>query len=247
MKYIGITGHRGSGKTSVGYLMGNVMDEIIKGRNKDDIKERFDTWCEDIKRSKNAIYECVLDHVYFDSFGEMPKAFVAQLLSIDMSVLDSEVMRDNMYVNMKDFRLYAYDESFKIITSEDILNNTAKRWKDCYISLREFTNCLSLTIMQRFFGADVWLKSLIVNDEKWQTSVDAWTIFLDVKTKEEMKYINDKNGIVIKTMRPSHKKSNAGIVNADSEAADFTINTEGQLIDLFESIYSVAEKICNEH
>lgn len=247
MKYIGITGHRGSGKTSVGYLMGNTMDAILKGRDKNNIKECFNTWCEDIKRSKNVIYDCVLDYVYFDSFGEMPKAFVAQLLSIDMSVLDSEVMRDNMYVNMKDFRLYAYDESFKIITSDDILNNTSKRWKDCYISLREFTNCLSLTIMQRFFGADVWLKSLVVNDEKWQTNTDAWTIFLDVKTKEEMKYINDKNGIVIKTVRPSHRKSNAGIVSTDAGTADYVINTEGQLIDLFESIYSVAEKICNSH
>ena len=247
MKYIGITGYRGSGKTSVGYLMGNTINAILKGHNKDEIHDYFSTWCEEIKRTKNAIYDCVLDYVYFDSFGEMPKAFVAQLLSIDMSVLDSEVMRDNMYVNMRNFRLYTFDESFKVITSDDILNNTSKRWKDCYISLRDFTNCLSVNIMQRFFGADVWLKSLVVNDEKWPSDHAEWTIFLDVKTKEELQYINDKNGVVIKTMRPSHKKSNAGIVNADSEAADFTINTEGQLIDLFESIYSVAEKICNEH
>ena len=245
MKYIGITGHRGSGKTSVGYLMGNTINAILKGHNQDEIKELFNTWCDDIKRTKNAIYDCTLDYVYFDSFGEMPKAFVAQLLSIDMSILDSEIMRDNMYVNMRDFRLYNYDPSFKVITPEDILNNTAKRWKDCYITLRDFTNCLSLTIMQRFFGADVWLKSLIVNDEKWCYANDnVWTIFLDVKTKEELKYIHDKNGIVIKTVRPSHKKSNSGIVDADSEDAHFIINTEGQLVELFDSIYDVAEKIC---
>ena len=39
MKYIGITGHRGSGKTSVGYLIGNTIDAILKGREKDNIKE----------------------------------------------------------------------------------------------------------------------------------------------------------------------------------------------------------------
>ena len=109
MNYIGITGHRGSGKTSIGYLLGHIRD-CIKGKyTKEDIKKLYLTWCETIKKNNNAIYDCGLDHVYFDEFGEMPKSFVAQLLSIDMSVLDNDVMKDKMYVNMKDFKLYVFE------------------------------------------------------------------------------------------------------------------------------------------
>lgn len=247
MKYIGITGHRGSGKTSTGYLLGNTIDMLLKGYSKEDILDKFPDWCDAIKQSKNAVYDCALTNVYFNTFGEMPKSFVAQLLSIDMSLLDSDTMKDNMFVNMNDFKLYTLDDSFTVIGTDDILNNTSRRWKDRYISLRDFTKCLSIDIMQKYFGADVWLKSLKVNDEKWSLPNNSWTIFLDVKTKEETKYIEEKNGILVKTIRPSHKKSNSGIITTDQEDTNFIINTEGELIDLFDSIYDVSKEILEKN
>ena len=39
MNYIGITGHRGSGKTSVGYLLGNILDCLKGDYSKEDIKK----------------------------------------------------------------------------------------------------------------------------------------------------------------------------------------------------------------
>ena len=243
MQFIGITGHRGSGKTSVGYLLGNMLNAIRKGSEKEDIEIMFKDWCNTIKANENAIYDCPLYYVYFDEFGEMPKSFVAQLLSIDMTVLDNDTMKDTMYVNMKDFKLYSKDSAFKIITAEDILAGN-RRWKDCYISLREFAKVFSIDIMQKFFGTDVWLKSRVVNDEKWQvSSMDGWKVFSDVKTKDEIKYIRDNAGIIIRTIRPSHKKSDAGITNTENSDVDFIINTEGQLNDLFDKIYNIAEEI----
>ena len=38
MQFIGITGHRGSGKTSVGYLLGNMLNAIHKGTEIEDIE-----------------------------------------------------------------------------------------------------------------------------------------------------------------------------------------------------------------
>jgi hypothetical protein len=243
MNYIGITGHRGSGKTSVGYLLGNTINAICKGSIKEDIEVMFNDWCNAIKSDENAIYDCPLYYVYFDEFGEMPKSFVAQLLSIDMSVLDNDTLKDTMYVNMKDFKLYSKDQSFKIITSVDILNGS-KRWKDCYISLREFAKVFSIDIMQKFFGTDVWLKSRVVNDEKWQvSSTEGFKVFSDVKTKDEIKYIKDRDGIIIRTCRLSHKKQHDGISNTENADADFIIDTEGCLYDLFDKIYNIANKI----
>ena len=247
MNYIGITGHRGSGKTSIGYLLGHILDCLKGNYSKEDIENLYLAWCETIKKNNNAIYDCSLDHVYFDEFGEMPKSFVAQLLSIDMSVLDNDVMKDKMYVNMKDFKLYAYDKSFKVLTANELLEytkaNTPKKWKDIYVSLRDFAAYFSVTIMQNIFGTDVWVKTRIQNDLKYPEADEGYKIFSDVKSKEEIKYIKDHNGIIIRTSRPSHRKSNAGISNTEDTTADFIINTEGNLIDLFEKIYEIGEKI----
>ena len=243
MQFIGITGHRGSGKTSVGYLLGNTLNAIRKGTEIEDIETEFKHWCDTIKADENAIYDCPLYYVYFDEFGEMPKSFVAQLLSIDMSVLDNDTLKDTMYVNMSNFKLYHKDPSFKIVAAEDILAGS-RRWKDVYISLREFAKVFSIDIMQKFFGTDVWLKSRVVNDEKWQiTFTEGFKVFSDVKTKDEIKYIKDNSGIIVRTLRPSHKKIDAGITNTENSDADFIINTEGPLIGLFEKIYEIANEI----
>ena len=240
---IGITGHRGSGKTSIGYLLGNILNSIRRHYTKEEIFEDYKEWCTTIKQNNNAIYDCCLDYIYFDEFGEMPKSFVAQLLGIDMSVLDNDTLKDTMYVNMSNFKLYAYDESMKIINAEGILSKPPKKWKDTYISLREFIKVFSIDIMQRFFGSDVWLKSRRVNEEKWNDFIDGWKLFTDVKTKEEINYIKDNNGIIIRKIRPTNRKKNEGITNTQDVDSDFIINTEGQLIDLFDKIYELAIKI----
>ena len=245
MQFIGITGHRGSGKTSVGYLLGNTLNAICKHTEIEDIETEFKYWCDTIKADENAIYDCPLYYVYFDEFGEMPKSFVAQLLSIDMSILDNDTMKDTMYVNMKDFKLYSYDKSFEVIKASDVLNHRGtKKWKDVYLSLREFAKLFSIDIMQNHFGSDVWLKSRVVNDDKWQiSSTDGFKVFSDVKTKDEIKYIKDNSGIIVRTLRPSHKKIDAGITNTENSDADFIINTEGPLTGLFEKIYEIANEI----
>lgn len=244
---IGITGHRGSGKTSIGYLLGNILNSIRIHHTKEEIFEDYKEWCATIKQNNNAIYDCCLDYIYFDEFGEMPKSFVAQLLGIDMSVLDNDTLKDTMYVNMSNFKLYTYDDSIKMINAEGILSKPAKKWKDTYISLREFIKVFSIDIMQRFFGSDVWLKSRRVNEEKWNHFIDGWKLFTDVKTKEEINYIKDNNGIIIRTIRPSNRKKNEGITNTQNVDSDFIINTEGQLIDLFDKIYEIGEKIYEMH
>ena len=241
MKIIGITGHRGSGKTTIAYLLGNILESIKCGDTKDETMVLFENWYNTIKQNNNAIYDCSLNHVYFDEFGEIPKSFVAQLLSIDMSLLDNDVMKDNMYVNMSNFGLYKHEESFNVITAEDVLNNTSKKWKVCYISLREFMKCLSIDIMQKFFGTDVWLKTRCMNDSKWQTTDISWKIFSDVKTQDEIKYLKDNNGIIITTSRLSKKKQQNGISNINKIESDYSINIDND--NMFETLYNIATNI----
>lgn len=245
MQYIGIVGHRGSGKTSTAYLLGNVLELIKKGYSKNDLKSYYNEWCETIKNNQNAIYDCALNYIYFDEFGEMPKSFVAQLLSIDMSVLDNDTMKDNMYVNLLDFRLYSLEDNFMVVDSDWLLKNRAVKYtgEPIYMSLREFVKCFSIDIMQKYFGSNVWLKVLKANDSKWSEPECGFRLFSDIKTIDEIDYIKEKNGILICTKRPLNKKSKKGITNIEEYNPDYVIDTTGELVDLLDNIYEIAISI----
>lgn len=242
MKYIGITGHRGSGKTSTAYLLGNILDCLKHGHSKEAIRMYYTDWCSKIKNNQNAIYDCALDYIYFDEFGEMPKSFVAQLLSIDMSVLDNDTMKDTMYVNLSDFKLYSREDHFCVVDSNWLLLNKSDNCfgESAYMPLREFVKCFSIDIMQNIFGSNVWLKVLKVNDSKWNEPDSGWRVFSDVKTIDEIEYIKNKQGVLIRTKQPSNKKSKKGITNIENCNPDYIIDTSGELIDLFDSIYEIA-------
>jgi hypothetical protein len=112
------------------------------------------------------------------------------------------------------------------------------------MSLGEFARCFSVDIMQKMFGTDVWLKTRIVNDTNWQDTTQGWKIFSDVKTKDEIKYIKDNDGILIETVRLTKKKKNNGISNIDETCdVDYIIITEGDLRSLFDKMYNIATDI----
>lgn len=251
MNYIGVTGHRGSGKTSVSFLLGNILDNLEKGLSKDEIYENYKIWCEELIDNDNIIRNAVLDNVYFDEFGDMPKAFVSNLLSIDMNMLYNDVLKDKMFVNMKDFKLYPRDKVLKVLTANELVEYTKshspKKWEDIYISLRNFAEYLSVNIMQKTFGSDVWVKTRRQNDLLYGEIDVKYTVFSDIKTTEEINYIKEKNGILIRTINKSKKKSNRGIVNTDNIDVDFIINTDKDLIDLFEEILKISIEIYGKH
>jgi hypothetical protein len=224
------------------------MLELIKcDYSKSDLKSYYEEWCETIKNDQNVIYDCCLNNVYFDEFGDMPKAFVASLLSVDMNILNNDTFKDKMFVNMKDFMLYSYDKSFKVLTAKELVEytkaNAPKKWPDIYVSLRNFAAYFSINIMQSIFGTDVWVKTRRQNESLYGEPAFEYTVFSDVKTKEEISYIKEKNGVIIRTLNPSTRKSDAGISNIENTDADFIINTEGNLEDLFDKIYEIGEKI----
>ena len=156
MIYIGITGHRGAGKTTIAYLLGNVLERLKRGDDQNDIRLLFNNWCDTIRSNNNAIYDCPLYYIYFDEFGEYAKSFVSQLLSIDMTLLDNGTMKDNMYVNLKDFSMHTNKADVAVSIDDYIssIPNTDKPMKlktDTYMSLRNFVEFFSVDIMQKYF------------------------------------------------------------------------------------------------
>lgn len=249
MKHIGITGHRGSGKNTTAYLLGNILERMRKGHSKELIEESFPIWCDEIRRDGNAIYDCCLYFVYFDEFGDMPKSMVSQLLGIDMGMLDNDFMKDHMYVNLKDFTLHK--ELEPTVTSEEYLNSIPfgkpklirRINTDSYMNLREFVKMFSVDIMQHVFGTNVWLKARSRQLEQYGEVEDGWRIFTDVKRGDELLYIKDKNGVIIKVQRPVNRKKDNGISNIDEVDVDYTITITTDISDMFDDFYEIAKNI----
>ena len=250
MNYIGITGHRGSGKNSTAYLLGNILERMRRGQSKDEIESCYSEWCEEIKLSDTTIYDSCLHYVYFDEFGELPKSMVAQLLGVDMSLFDNDFMKDHMYVNLKDFTLHK-DVSENIVTSNEYLNSIQRDKPrlirrlvtENYMNLREFIKMFSVDIMQGVFGTNVWLKSRIRIKDQYGEVDGGWRIFTDAKRADELLYIMDNGGTIIKVQRQVNRKKDNGISNIEGVDADYTVTITTDIEDMFEDIYNIAKDI----
>jgi hypothetical protein len=159
-------------------------------------------------------------------------------------------MKDHMYVNLKDFTLHR-DVTTDVVTSEQYLSlvkidkpKLIRRVKhDSYMTLREFMKMFSVDIMQRVFGTNVWLKSRVRMGEQYGEVSDGWRIFTDVKVADELLYIKDKNGVIIKVQRPVNRKKDAGISNVEDMNVDYTITITTDISDMFEDLYKIAKDI----
>lgn len=248
MFYIGITGHRGAGKTAIAYLLGNTLECLKRNNTFEDIQVVFNEKCSIIRANNNAIYDCPLYYVYFDEFSEQAKYFISQILGIDMSLLDSDSMKDNMYVNLKDFTIHSNKADVAVnietyISSIPTKSDKPKRLaNDVFMSLRNFIEMFSVDMMQKYLGGDVWIKMLNISKLKYGEIDEGWRIFSDVKLVDELNYIKKNNGIIIKVIRPSNRKASTRLSNTDFEA-DYLLETEGNLEGLFEPIYNIAKDI----
>ena len=262
MKYIGIRGHRGSGKKSISYLLGNTIEYIINNKDKglSDVyyNTSYNTWVDQIMSDEDVIYQSNLSQVYFDSFGDTLKLFVNMLTGIDSDLIYNGYYKDHTVVNMKDFTYQVYEEipaDIKLMTKEELYNSIKKDskplafTKNTYIILREFILYFGQEVMQRFFGLNVWVKSLKANkNSMWNyDDINQYKIFTDIKTPSEVTYILDNQGCIVNLSRPSnHKKAKFDKLSKDGRV-DYTIYIGGDLYELKNQIFEIAKQIIEKN
>lgn len=262
MKYIGIRGHRGAGKNTVAFLLGNTINHLLT--TKDFNKERFDSlfqiWCDDIVTDERIIHTASLEKVYFESFSDSLKLIIQLLLGCPQDFLYSDYHKDHTIVNVRDFSYRVYDnipEDMQIYNSTELynimsVNPPATIVKNTYITLREFILYFGKDVMQRYFGLNVWVKTLRSSQDFFSSifiEQDEWKIYTDVKTPAEVTYIKgvEKNrGYIVKVSRPGHKKQSRGIdrLNQDNRY-DYEVIIKGELVDIKDNILEIAKKIIN--
>lgn len=264
MNYIGIRGHRGAGKKTVAYLLGETLNYILQKKKGDKIlnyeeefKELFKNWCNSIKNNEEIIDNVDLEKVYFENFGDGPKTFVYMLLGCDSKYVYDDYCKDHMIINLKDFTWKFVDdlpEDYGIKAEELYQLFSSKKepaviLKDTYVTLREFIMYFGHEIMQRYFGLNVWVKSLINNDVKYPVTyndTNFYKIFADAKFPSEITYIKNNGGLVVKVNRPKYKKKGKDMLKHD-DRYDYEVNIGDSLYDLSEPIWDIAIDIINKN
>lgn len=254
-KYIGIRGHRGAGKNTISYLLGQTINLVLSSSKLTEDQRRglfnslYDQWCKDF--IDNEDMQVSLRYVYFDSFGDTPKMLVSLLTNIPTEYIYSDYYKDHCIINLENFSyqiisddvfpesLHKADEVIKIVKSN-------KSVAGIEMTLREFIIYYA-TVTSMFLGKDVWIKSKRADDERMSefdiSNGDQYVIFTDIKAPSEVTYIKEKDGVIIKVDRPKNKKKNKGIDSLENDDRfDYNIVIE-DLFKLKDEIYNIACKI----
>lgn len=163
-KVIGITGHRGAGKTTVAWLLGNCLNNLL---NKQRItKELYKLWVDKIVSYERVVFESDLDYIYFDSFQDTLLNVIWQLTGIPYSDMVDDHKKDNMVVNLKNFDYCPIEENIHPITAKELLNENMGKdihpiEQDQWMLLRDFIIYFGHDVMKRFFGENVDRKSVV--------------------------------------------------------------------------------------
>ena len=267
MNYVGIRGHRGSGKKSFAALLGNTMDILLKypftyrhydRETRYEFDNNYEEWVNAIMTSPNSIPPEIADlkYVYLDAFGDIPKTFVQLMLGVTAEDLDNNDTKDNLIINLKDFSKTWRDElpeDLELMTAEQVyemrytMSAPSAIKFDAYMTLREFVLYFGKDVMQRYMGLNVWIKALSANSELFNNlfSEDtSYKIYCDIKTKSEVSYVKDKGGIIIKISRPNHKKAGRYVDDLRSDSRyDYTVTINGDLMSVKEDVWKIANEI----
>jgi hypothetical protein len=171
--------------------------------------------------------------------------------------------KDTVVVNMKDLScrlLDSFPEPRILMSAQDFYKTMPYDSDETpvaitmnrYMLLREFIMYFGLEVMQRFFGRNVWVKSLKANseqyDEFYSTGMN-YKVFIDLKTPAEATYIKQANGFIINVIRPTNKKGQSGLERLNSrynDKIDYNITVEGDLYSIKDKIREIAKDINNK-
>lgn len=268
MKYIGITGHRGAGKNSIAYLLGNTLQILCHGHSERTLESElydkmYSHWCDQLMKSENCINNTSLDHVYFDSFSDSIKVFIRLILGCPEEYVYEDKYKYSIVVNLKDLSykpISDFETEPKLKTANDVYKRMPYEYdekpikisSDEYMLLDEFIMYFGFEVMQRFFGKNVWVKILQATNEEYDKFYESsgamyYKIFSDLKTVAENSFIKQQNGVIVKIIRPNNKKGKSKLhedVSLDS-GVDYNILVDGDLYHIKEKIINLAITINN--
>lgn len=269
IKYIGIRGHRGAGKNTIAYLLGNVL-QYIHDSKIDNVEELLSNtsfvvyWrviCDNIiKDEHKALDNMNTPNVYLESFGYLPKMLIELLTDIPHKYIESDYYKDHVVVNIKDFSWIVDDNETNIKslpnaqTAIDRVECEGFESHTAYLSLREFIVYFA-TVCMKYLGKNVWVKAMRCSEDKnneyerYYNIGTQFKIFKDIKAPSELSYVKNHGGKIIKVSRPNNQKANKGVEQLEGDSRyDYSIINTDISQDLFfrENLVKIAFELYEE-
>ncbi len=244
--YIGVRGHRGAGKPTVSYLLAGTIEWYIEKRNFDEeFEEFYQSLVDDILENPDD-FMCSrqFDYVYLESFSDTQRVMCSMLLGIDIDNFYSEYSKDHLKVHIGDLTVSEVEETDTLTTAEALVESGACG-KDTYMSLREFCSYYSLGL-QKLMGDEIWIHSLEKSETNGREYGTPFKIFYDVKLPSEVSYIIERDGYIVKVLRPKHKKGSTSLSSKldNDNRVDFEVLIDGEdMLSCKEDLKEIAHVI----
>jgi hypothetical protein len=227
--YIGVRGHRGAGKPTVSFLLAGTIEWYIEKRSFDEeFEDYYNSLIEDILRNPDDfICSRQFDYVYLESFSDTQRVMCAMLLGIDIDNFYSEYSKDHIKVSLCDLSVSDVEDGDNLVTAEDLLVREPAEG-DC-MSLREFCSYYSLGL-QKLMGDGIWINSLNKSETNNREYGTPFKIFYDVKLPSEVSYIIERDGYIVKVLRPKHEKKQTTMSSKldNDDRVDFEVLIDGE-------------------
>lgn len=261
MKYIGIRGHRGAGKSTTAFLLANTINYLLFELPEEDFDTTFARWCQDIKENPELVNCLDFSRIIVEEFGDGPKIMVSMLTGIDFSNI-TDYTKDNIVINLKTFENKDKSEiDINNLYSAEAVANYFETYKpstkgtppesapDMWMTLRQFILYFGVYVIQNAFGRDVWVKTLIANTSYWNglfpEDKDIYKIIADVKTPAEIDFIQSRGGKIISVERPNHLKMPGMDFLKNDKRCDYKLVISEDITGLSSSILNIAKNIIN--
>ena len=241
--YIGVRGHRGSGKPTVSYLLAGTIDWYVKNRIFDEsFDEYYDDLVNDIHNNPDDfISERAFDYVYLESFSDSQRVMCSMFLGVDIDLLYNTYTKENMVVVLDTLEVRDIIDGDVTVTAEDKLSGN----KGNLMTLSEFCTYMSLG-MQRLINPDFWIQSL----DKHMSTGTPFKIFYDVKLPNEVTYILNHDGYIIRSVRPGHDKAKTSLSSKldGDKRIDFEVSISGDdMTTCREDLKEITQLIVDGH
>lgn len=230
MTYIGVRGHRGSGKPTISYLLAGTIDWYLKYRSFDESYEDYYTSLvrEILSHPNDFLNSRGFDYVYLVSFSDTQRVICAMLLGIDIDHFYNEFSKDHLKVNLNTLEVSDVTDADRLVTAEEKMDGLAGD----VMTLREFCSYFSLG-MQDLVSDSVWIRSLEKSVERnyyGGSNMKLYKIFYDVKMPSEVSYIVNLGGYIVKATRPGHQKRDTSLSSKldTDKRVDFEVMIDGE-------------------